>query len=670
MMVPMTDVTVNDPRELEAAFEKREMERLRFQSVNLPKVPAELGALTQLIDLSFDNCELGPIDSAAFSAGSEKGPLEVRFMYSTFDDDALFEHVLVHGQGNWRIKVFHMDDGYQADKRWKLVAQLGDDGLGDETYRRQSFDLLCGREHALPKEPGATELRLLDHAKKNIRELALAYLEPRFPDAVADGLPDGARLFAVGKPVYHELADLKAKLEAKGAKLVKTAKDATHVLLMTSAGDKLDAALASKLPIVLEAHLKRALAKDAAPAQKATPKEAGNLEQLLLSVDEANQLLALEMVKARELDAELLPLLMAVILFSESADVRKRGRELIATHAPPAVVTHFQGDKRNYVSITDGSKLAKLAKEFQGGFGLDPVLFTRALVKVFSRRKNVSAYGLEPALVAALKYPENEKVVFGYLESWKNICLPAPKKRLPAGLSALKSLERLRIPYGTITSTENLDELASIPNLLALELWVQDVNLSLLSPLAKNVGSIEFRGSSSNLTDVSPLRAWKRLLGLDISGTGVSDISPLAELPLTWLRMGDTNVETVAPLAAMKSLTWLDVQRIPANDIASLAALTELQRLNISFTSQTDLRPFRTLTKLTALETWGVPVESVEPLVGLPLESLVLSHTKVPDLAPLAEIPTLKSLELIGVQVPQATLDLLKQKLPNLYIRQ
>lgn len=666
----MNDVTIDDASELDGIYARREMERLSLRGVEIAEVPAALGELTQLVDLSFDNCKVGPIDPRAFDAGKDKGPLEVRFMYSELDEDALFDQVLVHGQGNWRIKVFRGGNGYQQEPRWKLVSQLGDDGLGDATYRRQSFDLLCGREHALPKEPGHDELRLLDHKKKNIRELALAYLEPRFPDAVAEGVPAGAKLFAVGKPSYHDKGDLEAKLQKYGASLVRSEKDATHVLLMATPGDKLAVALGSNLPIVLEAHLKRALAKDAAPAPAATPKEAKNLEQLLLSVDEANQLLALEMVKSRELSGELLPLLMAVILFSESAAVRKRGRELIATHGSREMVAHFQGDKRNYVAITDGKKLGKLAVEFRNGFGLDPVLFTRALVRVLCARKDPSAYTVEPGLIAALGYPENERVVFGYLSSMTNVCLPSTKKRLPAGLSALKSLERLRIPSGTLTSAENMEELAGLSRPFILEIWVKAVNLQLLAPLSKVVSALHFRGSWSELSDVSPLRDWKTLQGVNLEDTGVTDVSPLSDIPMSWLSISNTNVTSVAPIAKMKSLTSLNVQRIPATDIAELAVLSNLTSLNISFTSQTDLRPFRALTKLRILEAWGVPVKSVEPLVGLPLESLVLSYTKVPDLMPLAQIPTLTSLTLIGVEVPKATLAALQKALPSLYIRQ
>jgi len=664
----MIDVTVREPKELEAALLREGVERLILESVTLKEVPAALGNMKDLVEIAFDNCELGAIDPAAFNAG--KGPLEVRFMYSQFDEDALFKHVLVHGQGNWRIKVFQSGEGYQQDPRWKLVAQLGDDGLGDAQYREQSFALLRGWLSELPKEPGAKELRLLDHAKKNIRELALAYLEPRFPDAVADGLPEGAKLFAIGKATYHDKGVLETKLAARNATLSRTAKGATHVLVMAQPGDKLDAAIATGLPIVLEAHLKRALAKDAAPAPKATPKEAGNLSQLLLSVDEANQMLALEMVKAREIDGEILPLLLATILFSESADVRKRGRELIATHGSPKMVAHFQGDKRNYVSITDGAKLGKLAKEFSAGFGLNPMMFTRALVQVFSRRKNHWAGTVEPALVAALQYPENENVVFGYLSDWKEIFLPSPKKRLWSGLSALTSLERLRIPGGSLTVADNLEELGSLPNPIRIELWVKAVNLKLLAPLAKIVCALEFRGAWSELTDLAPLAAWKRLVGLDVQNTGITDVSPLVDLPLQWLRVGDTKLEDVTPLAKMKSLTWLDVQRIPAEDLSSLAALTELTSLNMSFTAQKDLRPFKTLTKLKQLELWGVPVNSLEPLVGLPLESLTLSYAKQPDLSVLGGIPTLRSLTIIGVEVPADTLAELQKKLPNLSIRQ
>jgi len=44
-------------------------------------------------------------------------------------------------------------------------------------------------------------------------------------------------------------------------------------------------------------------------------------------------------------------------------------------------------------------------------------------------------------------------------------------------------------------------------------------------------------------------------------------------------------------------------------------------------------------------------------------------YTTLPDLTPLARIPTLGSLNLVGTSPPKEQLDGLREALPNLYVR-
>lgn len=79
------------------------------------------------------------------------------------------------------------------------------------------------------------------------------------------------------------------------------------------------------------------------------------------------------------------------------------------------------------------------------------------------------------------------------------------------------------------------------------------------------------------MADLLPLAACKALLELDLTGTEVEDLTPLAGLPLTALELGFAqNVRDVAPLAEVRSLVYLGLQQCRVASLAPLAAVPGL----------------------------------------------------------------------------------------------
>jgi hypothetical protein len=657
----MTDVAITKTSQLDdTLFSRPGITRIDIRGVSFDELPADFAKLTELEMLLFDNCTVKSFHPKAFEAGSKKGKVEVEFAYCEFDRDALFEQALVHGLGTWRVEDY--GSNYRRDPRWKQLASIGADGLGDEVFRRAAF-ALAGKTGLPNGTPAEEHFRLLDHSKKPLRESAALWLDKNHPNPIASGT---GKVLVLGTPLRHDKAALQARFDALGFGVAKSVKDATAVILFPKPGPKLGDALAAKLPVLVEAHLESA-ASHALPAPPAaTAAEGESLEKLLFNADPKNALLGLSLAKARKLEGELLAHVVAVAFFSEDAGVRKEGRALLLAAAPEALRGRLQGDKRNYASIEDGSKLTKLAKEL-ASFGVDPLEFTCSMLRIALLKPQRYGGAFDAPLEAALAFPGQEERVFELLSGEPEVYLPV-KKTFPKGLSKLRALTKLRIPHATVTSDKNIAELAQIPQPFHLEYWVKDTKLELLRSIAKNVAGLYLRGAYSGVSDLSELTGWENLRALSVESTGVKDLSPISDLPLEYLDVRETPITSLEPIRKMTSLRHLRAGRFQG-DLSPIADLVQIEVLDITFTKVTDLRLLSKLTKLRKLDLWGTAVVDFAPLVGKPLDTLDLNYMKgKPVLTPLADIPTLGWLSLTGTPVDEAELADLQKRLPNLTI--
>jgi len=109
----------------------------------------------------------------------------------------------------------------------------------------------------------------------------------------------------------------------------------------------------------------------------------------------------------------------------------------------------------------------------------------------------------------------------------------------------------------------------------------------------------ELNLSQTAVADLLPLRALKGLRMLNAYGTRVADLSPLSELPLTWLDIGQTAVTDLSPLVRVR-LTSLKLGGTKVSDLSPLANLP-LRELACGFDVVRDrsiLRSIRTLDKV------------------------------------------------------------------------
>lgn len=110
------------------------------------------------------------------------------------------------------------------------------------------------------------------------------------------------------------------------------------------------------------------------------------------------------------------------------------------------------------------------------------------------------------------------------------------------------------------------------------------------------------------------------LAQLDLSGTKITDIAPLAGLSrLQSLSLRGTHVIDVSPVATLGLLRWLDLSLTEVTDISVLAGLDQLAGFDLSDTQVAEISHLAGLSRLTWLDLTGTEVGDLLPLAGLEL---------------------------------------------------
>jgi len=142
-------------------------------------------------------------------------------------------------------------------------------------------------------------------------------------------------------------------------------------------------------------------------------------------------------------------------------------------------------------------------------------------------------------------------------------------------------------------------------------------------------------------------------VGLRLVNSPVTDLTPLAEATsLKEFGILNGQVSDLTPLAGLTNLQWLDLPRNQVSDLTPLAGLTNLQSLYLDDNQIGSLAALTGLTNLESLFLYSNQASDLTPLAGLTnLQNLYLGDNQVSDLAPLAGLTNLQSLYLDGNQV-------------------
>lgn len=143
----------------------------------------------------------------------------------------------------------------------------------------------------------------------------------------------------------------------------------------------------------------------------------------------------------------------------------------------------------------------------------------------------------------------------------------------------------------------------------------------LLDPVHDRYASETPHGDIGN-EDLALLAQCTNLRVLVLDYQQISDLSPLAELPLEYLSLTGNQVSNLRPLSGMTGLQVLDLGENPVRSVDALSGLTALQQLTLEATG----------------------IRSVESLRGSGIRSLNVRSAEVADLSPLASCPNLARL--------------------------
>lgn len=132
------------------------------------------------------------------------------------------------------------------------------------------------------------------------------------------------------------------------------------------------------------------------------------------------------------------------------------------------------------------------------------------------------------------------------------------------------------------------------------------------------------------------------IYGLNLSGTWITDLSPLVKLPLTHLCLqGCCGIKDFSPLRDIEKLVWLNLSR------TNVKYLSVLKRLPLSYlrlwrTQTSSVIPLRK-TQLATLDIRFTQIINVSPLESMPLQELFFFPTRMKKgVSCLQNIETLK----------------------------
>ena len=132
-----------------------------------------------------------------------------------------------------------------------------------------------------------------------------------------------------------------------------------------------------------------------------------------------------------------------------------------------------------------------------------------------------------------------------------------------------------------------------------------------------------------DISNLSGLEAASNLDYLALGQNPISDLSPLAGLPLRGLVLPDCMVTDISPLSNLTHIEELNLRGNPISDISPLGAITTLHSLDLSHCQIIDISPLSNL---------------------LRIEVLQLNHNQIVDVGALAHLTSLYKLE-IGSQL-------------------
>lgn len=239
-------------------------------------------------------------------------------------------------------------------------------------------------------------------------------------------------------------------------------------------------------------------------------------------------------------------------------------------------------------------------------------------------------------------------------------------------LGEWRDLNFVQLIQSNITSLKGFEKLEKLEHLHISETPISD-----LEPISGLTSLKEVSFRETGVHDLTSLARLPLLKRLQMAKTPLANLSPLAELaifqrdynerthkekreagefwfsqPLEALDLAGTKVTDLSPLAELDGLRRLDVSSTPISSIEPLLHCKSLHSLDISGTNVTTLGPQGALRGLSFLTASGTAVDDLSALgPSSSLMALVVNDSSVRDLSPISDAYYCRSIDLRGSQV-------------------
>ena len=209
-------------------------------------------------------------------------------------------------------------------------------------------------------------------------------------------------------------------------------------------------------------------------------------------------------------------------------------------------------------------------------------------------------------------------------------------------------LTRLDCGYQNVTALNGLENFS---RLSVLEL--SNPNFSDLSPLEHllDLERLQLQWGDRLIADLSPLQGLMQLSELSVAGHRLSDLTPIADKPLTRLRIQNTRVNDLSVLPENLLLTWLDLSNSLIRDLSAstLAFAPNLQYLNIQSLELTNIDSVFNLQSLNTLIASSNKIDVVnipDTFAGTGFQQLDLAYNDLTSITGLVNLGTLEHLDI------------------------
>lgn len=222
----------------------------------------------------------------------------------------------------------------------------------------------------------------------------------------------------------------------------------------------------------------------------------------------------------------------------------------------------------------------------------------------------------------------------------------------PSGeITSLSDIPKLRNLRELCISNQAITDLSPLKNMQIVRLALGGNRIFDLSPLAQMPYLQELFLENNPFLNLQPLADCAFLHELCLNGTSVVDFSPLYGSEIKTLYLNSSNVDDYSFLAELPKLTRLSVSNLQPDDLELVYGLKNLTMLEYHG-DLLDLNPLLRLTRLTDLLLLDTRISSLEGISSLDqLQYLCLSSSEVVDLAPLTDLPALRTLDIYNLAI-------------------